>query len=371
MKLTIAKDDLAAGLSIVRSAVATRTTIPVLQNIVLEADEGHLRLIATNLELMMIATVPAEIETQGKVLVPAKLLVDFVNSLSKGMVHIEQDPKLTRLKFASGSSKCSLNVGSIEDFPSIQMVKNGQMCLMDADTLKSAIPMVAVAAATDESRPVLAGVSITIDGSDIEFAGADGFRLAVFKGSTMSILEDQKASCIVPVKALTELVRLKPVSAEPVEVQISPTQISFAFQNVTLISQLLQGTFPNYNQLIPTDVPTKVVLDSKSFQQAIKTASVFAQDLGHIRFEFQEESVTVSAESEESGDSQNIVPISKLDGDPCKIAFNARYIMDALASCGNGNVEVSLNNPTSPAVIRPVNVLEYLHVIMPIWVQWS
>jgi DNA polymerase-3 subunit beta len=236
---------------------------------------------------------------------------------------------------------------------------------------------VVFAAATEESRPVLTGVDAQFNGDQLTLAAADGFRLAVFKLPLLAPVE-QPAEVIIPARTLAELNRLMGDQEEAVEITVDPnkSQALFRLKNVELVSQLVQGTFPNYAQLIPQSYNTRMVVSVEEFLRATKTASIFARDgSGIVRLVITPGSdltpgkVTVSARSEEVGDDVGEIDAT-VEGGEAKIAFNGKYLTDVLSVLREPQVALETTNPSSPGVIRPVGVDNYVHVIMPMFVQW-
>jgi DNA polymerase-3 subunit beta len=248
---------------------------------------------------------------------------------------------------------------------------------VQAEELRQAISQVAFAAATEESRPVLTGVQSEFEGDKLTLAAADGFRLAVHRTKLQEAVKE-KAAMIIPAKAFNELNRLISDPAEPVEItlNVQKSQILFKVKNVEMVSQLIQGTFPNYQQLIPQTYTTKARIDVAEFLRAIRMASVFARDGSGIArlivtpgAKPEEGKMTIAARADEIGD--NIGEIDAMvDGEAAKIAFNARYLADVLSVIKQQQVSLEVTTPSNPGVIRPVGTDNYDHVVMPMFVQW-
>ena len=248
---------------------------------------------------------------------------------------------------------------------------------INGQTLKEAITRVAFAAAAEDSRPVLTGIKVEIDGDDFTFAGADGFRLAVYKGKLAEALPEN-VEFIIPSRSLQEINRLIGSSDDIVEFTITEakSQALFRLNNVEIVSQLIQGAFPNYSQLVPESYSTRAIIDSSSFLRATRTASIFARDgSGIVRLEMSangtdtEGSLQISSRAEELGDNQSQIQ-ANVEGDDSKIAFNAKYLAEVLDVLGNGQVVLETTSPSSPGVIKSINNDGYVHVVMPMFVQW-
>ena len=385
MRLSCLQDNLARGLATVGRAVATRTTLPITQNVLLTTDRSMLKLSATNLEIAITTWVGAMVEEEGSITVPARLLTEFVASLPSERVDLTAEPSPKMLQMACARSQARINGTDPEEFPPIPAVEDGLGAKIDSQALRRAIGQVVFAAATEESRPVLTGVKLDLDGDSFTMAAADGFRLAVHRGQLAEAVQEP-ISLILPGRALTEVGRLLGDQEEPVEMSMTPAkgQVLFRLANAQLVSQLIQGTFPNYSQLIPQGHQTRTLVDLQEFLRAVKTASIFARDgSGIVRLqmvpnpdadkEAGEESrpgkVVISARAEESGDNEDEVDAA-VEGDESKIAFNARYLVDVLSVMEKGEVVVETTTHSSPGVFKQVGSDDYIHVVMPMFVQW-
>ena len=363
-------------------AVANRATLPVTQNVLLTVDQSMLKLSATNLEIAMTTWVGAMIEEEGSITVPARLLTEFVNSLPNDKIDIELDRGSGLLQISSGNSKAHVNITDASEFPPIPTVEDGLAAEVDPLVLKNAISRVSFAAATEESRPVLTGVEMKLDTGRFTMAAADGFRLAVHHGALLKSAAEQ-VSVIIPARTMNELNRLIGDREEGVEILMTPAkgQVMFRVQGgdtVEIVSQLLQGTFPNYEQLIPQSYTTRAVMDLPTVLRSARTASIFARDGSNIIrmhllpavAETEPPKVEISAKSEEVGDNQDMVDLDEIEGEEGKIAFNSRYLLDVLAVLDKGKVALETTTSSSPGVFKPIDSEDYIHVVMPMFVQW-
>ena len=316
MKLSCLQENLSRGLSVVGRAVATRATLPITQNVLLETDRSMLKLSATNLEIAITTWIGAMIEEEGSITLPARLLTEFVNSLPSDRIDLELEAGSGVMELVCGRAEARIHGASADDFPPIPQVEEGVSARIGSQDLKNAISRVVFAAATEESRPVLTGVEAKLSGDRFTFAAADGFRLAVQHGSLAEPVAEE-IGVIVPARTLNELSRLLGDQDDPVEIMMVPArgQVLFKVSGVEVVSQLLQGTFPNYDQLIPQSYDTRSVFDLQKLLRATRTAAIFARDGSNIiRLQMtpgEEEGVSgkavVSARSEEVGDNQGEV----------------------------------------------------------------
>ena len=380
MKLSCLQQNLSRGLGIVGRAVATRSTLPITQNILLATEQSRLKLAATNLEMATTCWIGAKVEQEGTITIPARLLIDFVNSLPNDLIEVTLPPDSHTLELKSGRFQAHINGTDSEDFPPIPQVSDGVTTNIGASALREAITQVVFAAATEESRPVLTGINTEFEGEQLNLAAADGFRLAVHK-TTLGSAVSQKISVIIPARSISELNRLVGDQEEPVEIVTNQqkSQILFRLKDTELVSQLIQGSFPNYSQVIPQSYTTRAVVDINQFLQVIKMSSIFARDAsGIVRLvinqgnELTPGKITASAQAEEVGG--NVSEIDALvDGEEAKIAFNVKYLSDVLSFLHQDEttqVALEVTTPSSPGVIRPIGVDNYVHVIMPMFVQW-
>jgi DNA polymerase-3 subunit beta len=376
MHLNCLQENLSHGLSVVGRAVATRTTLPITQHVLLTTDGGRLKLSATNLEIAVSTWVGAEILEEGSLTVPARLLTDFVNSLPRQPIEITTEGQTKGIALKGAKVQASINGADADEFPPIPSVEDGVATRIGAKELREAIHQVVFAAAVEDSRPVLTGVNVELDGAKLTLAAADGFRLAVHT-TQMSEPVGEKLSVIVPARTLNEVERLLE-GDEPVEVLVTPqrSQILFRLKNAEIVSQLIQGNFPNYAQLIPHEHSTRVVVDLAELQRATRTASIFAKDgSGIIRIQVSPAEggsgkLEVSSRAEELGDNTGEMEAA-VEGGEGRIAFNSRYLSDVLAVMGRDQVSLDMTTSSSPGVLRAVGDDKYVHVVMPMFVQWA
>ena len=382
MKISCLQENLSRGLGVVGRAVASRATLPVTQNVLLSADQSMLKLSATNLEIAITTWVGAMVEEGGAITVPARLLTEFVNSLPNDRIDIDLDPGSGRLHLSSGRSEAHIHGTDASEFPPVPTVEDGIAAQVTPAALKSAIGRVAFAAATEESRPVLTGVELKIRGGTFTMAAADGFRLAVHRGELVQPVEEE-INVIIPARTMNELNRLLGDREDPVEMTMTPAkgQMMFRLQgaeSVEIVSQLLQGAFPNYEQLIPQSYTTRAILDLPAMLRATRTASIFAKDGSNIiRVHVMPTNggdasgkLVISARSEEVGDNQDEVDVTQIEGEEGKIAFNSRYLLDVLSVLDRGQIALETTTSSSPGVFKPIDSDEYVHVVMPMFVQW-
>ena len=368
MKLSVMQENLARGLSVVSRAVSNRSTLPVLANVLLKTEDAGLKLTATNLEIGITYWVPGKIETDGATTVPAKLLTDLVNSLPAGdRVDLElQAGDVLHLR--CGRFESHIKGIDADEFPAIGAAGERPTTRIAQNVLRRALAETAFAAASDEARPILTGVLAKFEGDQLTLAAADNYRIAV---KTIPILDAvPETSVVVPARALNELARILADVDDPVEVVLAGgrNQILFHLDGIDLVSRLIDGQFPNYQQVVPQSHTTRAILDREELLRAVRPAALIAHESANIvKLQVNTESepgITVSANAE-VGDHVGQVEAA-VEGDGTTIAFNARYLADVLTNVTADQFALELNGPLSPGVFKPVGDDHYIHVVMPV-----
>ncbi|MBI3362298.1 MAG: DNA polymerase III subunit beta [Chloroflexi bacterium] len=372
MKVSCLQENLAKGLSIVSRAVSARSTLPVLGNILLASDQGRIKLSATNLELGITAWVGGKIEEDGATTVPAKTFVDLVNTLPADKVEMAYAVRTQSLNVKCGAFNNDIKCIDAQEFPIVPQADLDNGIQLNVEDLREMIGHVVFAAATDDSRPILTGVLAKIIGGEVTLAAADGFRLAV-RTAHLSAPTGEPISAIIPARALAELGRVSGDQKDPVvmTLPLNRGQVIFHLSNVELVSQLIEGTYPDYQQIIPRSYATRTVMPTASFRKACKAADIFAREAANtarVRVtpggDLQPGQVEVSATSAETGSNEATVDAT-VEGQPIEIAFNVRYLLDVLNVIDTENVALETSTATSPGVLRPVGRDDYLYVAMP------
>jgi DNA polymerase-3 subunit beta len=372
MKVSVLQENLAQGLNVVSRAVSPRSTLPVLSNVLVATDEGRLRLSATNLELGITCWIGAKIEEEGSTTVPARSFTELIGTLSDQQVEMSLSVRTQTLNIQAGTSNTDLKCIDSQEFPPMPSPDADDGIKIRVNDLKEMIRQVAFAASTDEARPILTGVLVTIDGGHLTMAAADGFRLSVRKAELASATS-RPVTAVVPARALSELARIAGDGDQEVEMILPPGrgQVVFQMKDIQLVSQLIEGTFPDYEQIIPKSRETRSVLSTSSYLKACKQAEIFAREGSHIArinitpgSELKPGLITISGQSEETGSNQTEIDAS-IDGRALLIAFNVRFLREVLEVINTPEVALETTIDTAPGVIRPVGDEKFLHVIMP------
>jgi len=365
MKLTIPQESLSDGLNVVGRAASTRATLPVLANILLKANsDGSLWLTATNLELNITCQVSCQVDKPGAITVPARTLTDLVAALSKGPVSLHL--KKNDLEVAQGSAKATIKGIPAAEFPPMPEVDPSQSLQLPAAEFKALVQRVVFDASTDEYRPILTGVLVIAQDSAITLAAADGFRLSESK---LALAQPVPKSfrCVVPARAFAELARITG-EAETLAICLPPGrgQIVFSLPGASLVSQLIDGNYPDYLQIIPRAHATRQTANTAALLKACKQAEIFARENGKAaHLAIKPGAVLVTGHSEESGSTGSSVE-AVLDGKELEIAFNVGFLREALSAIRTPSVVLDATTSASPGVLRPVGEDGFLHVIMPL-----
>jgi DNA polymerase-3 subunit beta len=368
VKLSVMQENLARGLSVVSRAVSSRSTLPVLANVLLKTEDAGLKLTATNLEIGVTYWVPGKIDQDGATTVPAKLLTDLVNSLPSGdRVDLEVGPGEV-LHVQAGRFQSHLKGIDADEFPAIGTGGDRPTTRIAQNVLRKALAETTFAAASDEARPILTGVLAKFEGNELTLAAADNYRIAV---KTVPILDAvPETSVVIPARALVELARVLADVDDPVDVVIAQgrNQVLFHIDGVDLVSRLIDGQFPNYQQVMPQTHATRAIIDREELLRAVRPAALIAHESANIvKLQIGDDSeagITVSANAE-VGDHVGQVEAA-VEGDGTTIAFNARYLADVLTNVAAEQFALELNGPLSPGVFKPVGDDRYVHVVMPV-----
>jgi DNA polymerase-3 subunit beta len=369
MKLSCSPEALGQALAVVSRAVSPRTTLPILNNVLLQTSENGLRLTATNLEIGIVDHVDAEVAAEGAVTLPAKLLTEFVSQLKGGPMEMELDAATQTLSVRCGPySNTRIKGIDAAEFPALPAREEGTKLVLDQATLVEAIDQSVVAASGDEGRPVLTGVLAQLEGKKLTLAATDGHRLAVRTLEVDSVEGgDGTESAIIPARALQELGRiLKGEGTVEMTLAASKNHVFFSLPRIELMSRLIEGTYPNYSQVVPEQSNTKLTMSARELLDRTRGVSIFARDSANVvRIKTEVGEVSISANTSEVGSSEATVS-ADIDGADIQIAFNSRYLLDVLALVGSDKVTMGFNGPLSPGVIRPADRDDYTYVIMPV-----
>jgi DNA polymerase-3 subunit beta len=365
VKLSVMQENLARGLALASRAVSARTTLPILSNVLLRTGDGGLRLTTTNLEIGIAVWVPGRVEDEGAITVPARLLTDLVGSFAPSeRVDLEvQGGEVLFLR--CGRLSTHLRGMDAEEFPAVGLTGERPTTRVAQGALRSALHETTFAAASDEARPILTGVYSHFEGERLTLAAADNYRIAVTSVPLLDPVES--ATVVIPARALAEVERILGDGDEPAEVVLATArnQVLFRIGDVELVSRLIDGQFPNYQQVLPKGYTTRIVVDRDELSRALRPAALIASSSANIvKLVTGEGSLLVTAAAE-VGDTEAQVE-AQVEGEETTIAFNARYLSDVLSHVEAERFALEFNGPLAPGVFRPEGRDDYVHVVMPV-----
>jgi DNA polymerase-3 subunit beta len=368
MKFRCSHSDLSHALDVVTHVIDSNVTLPVLNNILLRCEGKKVHFSATNLEMAVNFWMDAEVVNEGAVTVPAKLFSGYVNLLKDSQLECSVVEGLT-LAMNSAGSKTKIKCIASEEYPTISSIDELVSFELEREGLPEAIHQVSFAASSTNTRPVLSGVYVEVEGTTLTLVATDSFRLSERK-MTLDQPVAQAMSCIIPTRAISEFARLcSKNDSEKVSIVLGKNQVLFRVGDIELYSRLIEGNFPNYRQILPRSLKTTTSLDTNDQSLAVKRVNLFARENNNkVVFDFQANTLTISTPATQVGEEEGELPIS-LDGDPGKIALNSEFVLDILGNLGEDQVELGINDSTSPAVFKPVGKDDFVHIIMPLKLQ--
>lgn len=368
MKLSATQPNLRQGLTIVGRAVGNTATLPILGNVLLETTGGRLRLTATDLEVGVVTWVGAKVETDGALTVPARTMVDFVNANTDETIALTSEND--RLRLVSRSHQAEIPGLAATEYPSIPAVEEGTAITVPADIFLHGLRAVMVAAALDEARPALAGVSLQVVEKQLRLAATDSFRLAEFIIDLPT--EVPNWSIILPARAVAEVVRILSILKDVAEVSLlsSPTQVHIKMGDTEIVSRLIEATYPDYRKVIPTTFVTELVLNSAQIQNALRMATIFTTTAANnVHLHVEEQTALLKSAASQFGQDTSALDAEVMhhgSDTTLDITFNARYLMDAVVAAGGSKVVLKLSGALTPAILVNPDLPPYHHIVMPI-----
>ncbi|MBN2047194.1 MAG: DNA polymerase III subunit beta [Anaerolineaceae bacterium] len=376
MKVTVTQQQLAHGLSLVSKAVAPRSTLPVLANVLLATDEGRLRLSATNLEMGITCWIGAQIEEEGAITVPSRTIVDLVSTLPSEPVTLKVDENTQTIYVHCLHNNTDIKGIDAQEFPPIPVPELNDGVELNVSDFKEMIRQVTFAASNDEARPILQGALLDVQGNKISLAATDGFRISVRKAELTSPAAEN-VRVVIPARALAEVARISGGSEDRLVMIIPPGrgQVIFHTDQAELVSQLIDGNYPDYNAIMPKSFNTVATFTTDALLKSCRQAEIIAREGSNvIRLNIIPGNgggpgkVEISAQSEETGQSEIEVDAA-ITGPGLEIAFNVRYLREVLDVLGTPNAVLEMNAKNTPAMISPAGDNQFKHVIMPMHVS--
>ena len=371
MEFIVQKEDFLNGIRVVEHATAMKGLQPVLANVLIETvDDSTLKLSATDLDLTIITEVKAQVKESGSVTLPAKKLSDIIVRLSNDLVEFKIDLDKNSANITSKNSKFDLIGISAHEFPAVAEpeLQESEAIEVDIKTLNSAIKQVSFAAAQNELNNLLSGIVFNISEDVLEMAATDGNRLARIREKVQT--QSKPSQLIIPAKTLLELSKITALVQENlVKMYVNNTKLVIKTENVVMISSLIDGQYPKYNQLIPQSSPKEAIVNISALTSALERVAIMVSEkTNFVKFEFVENKLILSANTPDSGASEDAFEI-KYDGEDLKIAFNYKYVLDAVKNMDSENIKIGLNSALSATVLKPDNETDYISLIMPVQIR--
>ncbi len=365
MNLTIAKDQIIAGLQAVQNVVSARSTLPILSNVLLRAENDRLELTATDLDVTISASVEAKVKKPGSTTIPVKKLFGIVRELGNPEIDLQVDDKNT-CTIQSGASLYKIHGLSAEEFPPLQSFKDDKKVVLPQETIKAMMKKTSFAVSTDESRYVLNGIFISLKNHKATMVATDGRRLALVD-EDVDVAQNSEGEFIVPAKAVNELNRLLSDKGE-LEIRFGDNQASFTLKDdkggsLLIISKLIEGNYPNYRQVIPAETKERIALNREEFLHALRRAEIMTSEKANsVKMSFGKNKLEITANSPEVGEAKETIAVN-YKGPEIAIAFNPKYMIDPLNALTNDEVFIELIDELSPGVLK-ING-PFLYVVMP------
>jgi DNA polymerase III subunit beta len=364
MRVACGKDELAEKLQVVGRGVSTRTTVQILAGIMLRAEGGRLHLSATDMEISVRDSLEAQVEEEGSVVVPGRLLVDIVRLLPAGEVTLEHKGDEGVVRLTCGSASYSLNTYGPEDFPRLPEIEPDGAFAVDREAFLDTISRVGRSASRDESRPVLTGILVRFEGDKLVMAATDSYRLSV-KETTLADGPGRELEAIVPARALQELARAgQSAESDTIQIGVQENQVVFGVDGIWLTARRIDGQFPNYKQLLPEQFEAEVHLPREELLDVVRRTGLLAQRKSPLRLRFAEGELTVSAQTQDVGEARESLPVA-YTGEPLEIGFNAEFLRDGLESVTDETARLKLISPLRPGLLHGESD-DFLYLIMPI-----
>lgn len=362
MKLTIQQEDLLKALTITSKIASGKTSLPILQNILLRTEDNTLISAATNLDLAITHRSPASVSQHGAITVPARLMSELVVNLPKSLITLELDG--TKLKISTAHHSSIVNGQLADDFPELPDTTSAQRLALEPKLFKKAVLQTSLTASHDSTRPVLMGVYCHTYEGKLYFAATDGYRLSE------RVLEEtpETIKAIIPTTALLEVVRVMPDDIATIDMHLSETSVTINLGTTEVTSRLIDGNFPDYRQLIPASTDNHAVLPRDEVIRIVKVAGVFARESGGsivIRADEKHKEIIIESLASQLGENNTAIE-AEVEGEG-SVTLNSRYLLDALGSIDSEQITLGFSGKLAPVVLRPVEKMSsYVHIVMPL-----
>ncbi len=362
MKIICTQENLRTGLQQVSRIVGSSSTLPILNNVLIQTENGQLKISATNLEMGINTHIRCKIEQEGGVCVPAKVLLDLVNNLPNENITIEVGE--SEVLVATERYQTKIKHLPVEDFPLIPAIDDGVVVSVSAKDLKETLDSVVFAVSTSETQPEISGVLFKFEGNLLTITATDRYRLAEM---SLPIQTEITRSVVVPHRSVNELSRLLTGIENSIDLHISATQIALSVGDTYMVTRLIDGQYPEYSQIIPSETGTIVTLEHGDLLSALKTSGIFSRGAGSVTMAIdgEKQQVQITSSSQGVGESLIEIPCTIQNGSG-SVIMNYRYILDLLTNTSNTTLNIHVIDDANPVVFRPQGKPNYLYLIMPI-----
>lgn len=367
LKIVCLQENLKNGLIIAERSLGGNLTLPILNNALMKSEKGFLKISSTNLEMGIEILIPCKIESDGEVIIPIKHLLSFINNLPNIKLSlIELDGKII---IEADNLKTKIPIINKEDFPIIPKIENGSVISINSQIFKKSLNQVINSTSLNTQKPETSGVFLNFSKNSIKFVSTDSFRLSektlIKKDDNFSV--ENPISLILPLKTCYELVKIIDFN-DILKIKINNNQIGFNFDRINLISKIIDGNYPNYEQIIPKGHKTIIKLNKNEFNSKIKLASLFSSNTNDIKFFISPKNKNITIKSSDiiKGEFSSDIEFSDIQGDDIEVVFNYKYIQDGLNNLQNDDIIFELNGPSAPAVLKSPNFNDYLYIVMPL-----
>lgn len=362
---TCTQENLAQGLGVVARIATKNANLPILNNILLKTVSGSLEVSATNLEIGMQLRVRGKVEGEGALTVPARILSEYVSLIGDEKVELEQQGLTLMIKTSRGETQ--LKGLAAEEFPLIPSVEQHEQLSCSSNALRVALPKVLFAAAHDETRPEISGIYLSASGKSLTMVATDSYRLAECT-APLNHAVAKEAHAIVPARTMQELLRMLGQEDAEVKLALTPNQILITYDDGELVSRLIDGQYPEYQQVIPARYETRLIVPTADLRQAVRAASLFSRpginDL-QLFVDAEKKELALQTSNTQIGENRQVIEAA-VEGEKNSIVFNGHYLLDGLNALEGDEVAIEMTNSASPGVLRPVDDKHYLYIIMPI-----
>jgi DNA polymerase-3 subunit beta len=369
LKVSCPQAELHSRVQTVGHGVTGRSTQPVQNNLYLETSGGKLRLVATDLEFLSVeALIDADVQEEGSITVPARLITEVMGAAAGSEIMLEADERNT-LMVTSANSRWEIRGMSAGDYEMLPDLADAIELELPQSALHSVLSQTVFATSQDETRPILTGALFNITGGGMEVVATDTYRLAL-RTMTAEIPIEEPRSAIISARALKEVLgALQPDSDEPVTIAFTDSQVNFIIGALMIGSRLIEGQFPNYEKVLPDATDRQITMNAQEFADALRRTLIVArEDAYRVVITGEDGAITIKADSQDVGHADEQVP-ARLEGEKPEIAFNARYLLEALDAITEEEIVIELSQPLSPGTMKPVGSDDYLYVIMPMQIM--